>query len=364
MNNAVFLTLIMLLILPAGYGQSKNRPVRSETWKQSSPDPSFRILMPTEPSTEMPHELKFIDVIGKGERYLSVRGYEKYFVGFRDYAIPIDEDSRMTRSSSFFSPSLPTRKIFSGVHPGTEKTEDVFGMEELFGAGQVRVFYRVFVIDQRLFLLSAFIPFDPASPVKNRRSLANVAKFFNSFRVTNFASLLPPTAYLPPDLGVEVNDRGFSSRALDLEIQLPAGWKTELPGPKDSTVGSLGMGQLREHGEKQRKRFLFARSPGRLSELWLTVEQREFEDSSLTDFVTNRASLIGLKPVKKMIGGREFLLIDLRTKLAGSYTVRRYYTEWQGYILEVGMGFQDAVDIEAMEASLETLRSKGGSRGS
>lgn len=353
MKKAVLLALFMLFFLPAGYGQAKKRAARAETWKSFSPDPSFRISMPTEPSAEMPGPLRFADVIGKGQRYMSMKGHEKYFVGFRDYLVPIDNVGRMTRAASFFSPSLPVKQVFTDRHPGAEKWEDVFGMEDLFGVGQMRVLYRVFVIDQRLFVLAAFVPIDPASPVKNRTSLANAAKFFNSFKVTNFATLLPPSAYLPANFGTTQNGRSFSSRALDLEIQLPAGWKTELPAPMDSMGETAGIENLLEDSEKQRKRILFARSG--LSEFWITVELPEFEDTSLRGFVENRAAMIGLKPTQKVIGGREFLVIDLKTKLAGSYTVRRFYTEWKGRFLEIGTGFQDEADVPAMEEAIATL---------
>jgi hypothetical protein len=356
MKKAVLSALLMLLFLPAGYGQSKKRPVKSETWRSfSPPDKSFKVLVPTQPSAEMPEALKFSDVIGNGERYMSTRGHEKYFVGFRDYHIPIDDVGRMTKATQFFSPSLPVKQVFASIHPGVEKSEDVFGMEELFGVAQVRCVYRVFIIDQRLFVLAAFVPFDPASPRKNRTHLANAARFFNSFKPINFATLLPPSSYMPADWGIEVKGRNFSSRALDLAIQLPAGWKTELSGPMDSIGETVGMEHLLEDTQKERRRILFARSPAGLSEFWLTVELPEFEDTSLLGFVENRAAMTGLKPTQKVIGGREFLVIDLKTKFAGSYTVRRYYTEWKGRFLEIGTGFRDEADVPAMEEAIATV---------
>ncbi len=372
MKKSNCLILIVLFLFISVYGQQNKLPPasKSDNWKEFvAEDKSFKILFPKPPEKDISELLTFGGIlVGKeSKKYLSSSTDEKYFVGFKDFSAPITDDleRRAKYESAFFSLS-GHKDVYVQKHLGVEASEDVTDLIEIFGDYRVSAVYRIFIIKQRLFLLAAFLPSqDELSPQERMGYQEKIDKFFNSFTIMEIPpAKYPPNPPLPKDFALTLNGRNFQSRELDLRLQLPTDWKTVIHQPGKSLTSSdeddesfIEKSATSSFMETTSKRLLFSKSAARISEFWLTVERREFPDSPLYEIAQQKAARIGSKSFKQVISGREFQIIELKYGLdrSSQFTIKRYYTDWKGFILEIGMGYENEADKKIMEDSLKTL---------
>ncbi len=360
------LIFVLLVFTSTIFGQKANENIKGWT-KFDAKDKSFQISFPKSPKQIFSKTFTFGGLLDakQSKRYLYSSNKDKYFVGYKDYpSALIDWLAVKAKYQSMFIFS-PEKEVFVDGKPGVQHNEVVSGAEEMFNTYSVNAIYRIFIVKQRLFILAAFIPTKFVNKQEDKSEFEKRANsFFDTFSVLKIPPAKnQPSPLLPMDYNSTLVGQRYQSKLLNLSITIPKDWKTWTYKPKLRKIvegdGYSGLNSyLSQHKKRSEERLLFANSG--YSELWLSVHRREFVTSKAKEIADKVANLFSSEVQTKIIKGRKFQVVENRKLLGESlYTSRRYYTNWNGYIIEFGFGAYDQASIAILEKSVNSLNVLG-----
>jgi hypothetical protein len=370
MKKFVVILLVIQSLLIASNAQTA--PKYPKGWFNFvAQDESFAVLLPELSKTQENEVTKtnnmIIQMLGGKSNYskISYLGDLVVGVGYQEFSAPLLDDLEREAQFEFLTEVFgeKTGDLFIVLSPVEnlnprgdtrtipKKIEKFKGIQTVKELGNYYFFSRIFIVQQRLFRLLAMIEKDKVESHRN-----DILQFFTSFQISE---KIPPAKYpstpLPPtDFKIVADGQKFTSQTLKLHFQFPSNWKTEFHNPNES----ISPADIRRYEKEKailrwtwrnRQGFAVGKSEKSKSNITLLINRQPTVNTTLQEFVADRAKLYGIKYVEKEINGIKHLVIEKNDKF------KIYFTQWNDYFLEIFCEFETNEDLKLIEESLKTL---------
>lgn len=367
-KRIVLLNLFILLFFIPAAAQPKTatKPAAEIRREFVHPDKSFKISFPEQTEADRAATEQLRKYLNADERFeMRIVGDISYGIAFSDFAAaPVDEMERDTRYELKLSELGPKtkdvtlEKKYAGVETVTEIKQGSIDYETVF---------RLFLIKQRFFVVSAAVPsLKKMTPAARAAYQAKIDKFFDSLNILEIpAARNAPTPLLPADFKISLDKNAFRSDVLKIGLQMPADWKIET-----HEANAKPDPEMEKHSVplrwnwRNREGIAAAVAPDENASFGLLVVRKEFADVTLQKYAQGMAAFLGngflsdktapLALTPMTFGGRDFLMLE---EVEEDKKKRKYFAELdKNWILEIHAMYRTAGQLKTIEASLGTLK--------